>query len=166
MTKRKLWRPNADDDFVNAILGRAPAGFNETITRASRIADLAGKEFGEETDLIDELLVAAIAHVRMADHPRAYPVNRVRQINEWLVGREGRATSSYDPDSPEALASKIRAISETVMRMLYRTESFLLLITDQRLDSVYHASSIDRRGQIALLKNHLAQLESEQAEQS
>jgi len=166
MSKRKLWRPNAKDDYVNAILGRAPEDFNETIVRAQKIASLAGEEFGMETILIDELLVAALAHVQAADHPRAYPVNRIRQINEWLIRKEGKSTSSHEPDSPDALSSKLRAISDTVMQMLYRTESFLLLITDHRLDSVYHSSSIDRLSQIAMLKNHLAQLESEQADKS
>ena len=167
MTKRKLWRPNREDDYVSAILGLPPTDFDAAITRAAKIAELAGNEFGEETCLIDELLIATIAHVRMADHPRAYPVNRIRQISEWINQREDKSkVTSRKPDSPEALASKLREISNVVMQMLYKTESFLLLITDHRLDSVYHSSSINRRDQIGLLRQHLAQLESEQAEQS
>jgi hypothetical protein len=150
------------DDYVNVLAGLRPDNWVRTIERAQRLlhaAEAAGVEVDE-----DVFLLAALAAYHKTHANSLAFVQRAKQIVRWAEPPE---QGEREPTSLAVLENKARELARLVAKGLFANESFVLLLANQGEGGhLTWIGSIDRRTQIKLFEEHVAQLKAVQEHQS
>jgi hemoglobin-like flavoprotein len=123
--------------------------------------------FGDLREMEDVFLLSAIAFYSSNGMSMASIVTRVRQIVKWHARKANEvvdAVAKFGPASLPVLENKGQELARMVAKHLFSTEGFLLLVfqhgTKEHPGYTTHCSSADRRAQIRLLEEHLANLKA------
>lgn len=152
------------DDYVDALMGMPPEGFNEKIVRALTLcSDQAVEDSVGELDE-DVLLIAAAAHRQTTNSNLVGLVQRVKQVAKWLT-RDPLAPPA-EQGSRQLLENKTEELARQVANGCFLDEGFVLLVfqhgTPDNFGYLAHASSVSRNEQIKLLEFHLARMKAGQ----